>query len=202
MARPNRIIIMDYRSFISNETYGPDITDVLIPRGRIDERIDQLAQAITAAYPEGDLTILAVLTGAVVFLADLIRRLPMRLRLEVVRVDSYPGQAVRSRGPEVLAGPEGDFAGRHVLIVDDILDSGQTIDLLGERVVAAGSASVRTCVLLAKTRDDLPGRSAADFVGFEIADRFVVGYGLDYDGLYRNVPDICLLRDSAGKGGQ
>lgn len=199
MARAVEMVSMADSSLISHETYGPDIAGVLIPRTRIAERVEELARSITAAYPDGELTIVAVLAGSVVFLADLIRRLPLRLRLDVVRVNSYPGQSISSQSPSVLIAPKGDFSGRHVLIVDDILDSGQTLDLLGDRIVSASPASVRTCVLLAKRRDDLPGRGVADFVGFDIEDRFVVGYGLDYDDLYRNLPDICLL---AGRDGQ
>lgn len=193
---------MEESSFISHAVFGPEIAGVLIPRTRIAERVEELARSITACYPDGDLMILAVLTGSVVFLADLIRRLPLRLRLDAVRVKSYPGQATSSRGASVIVDPAGDFQGRHVLIVDDILDSGLTVELLRERVLSASPASVRTCVLLSKRRDDLPGRVAADFVGFDIEDQFVVGYGLDYGDLYRNLPDICLLRCLAGRDGR
>jgi len=193
---------MEESSFISRDVFGPEIAGVLIPRTRIAERIEELARSIAASCPDGDLTILAVLTGSVVFLADLIRRLPLRLRLDAARVKSYPGQATSSHGAGIVVDPGGDFQGRHVLIVDDILDSGQTIELLRERVLASSPASVRTCVLLSKCRDDLPGRVAADFVGFEIEDRFVVGYGLDYGDLYRNLPDICFLRCLAGRDGR
>jgi len=195
------VACMEDSAFISHDVFGPEIAGVLIPRARIAARVEELASSIAASYPDGDLTILAVLTGAVVFMADLIRSLPMRVRLDAVRVNSYPGQATRSHGPEIIVGPVGDFQGRHVLIVDDILDSGQTIELLHERVLSASPASVRTCVLLSKRRDDLPGRVAAEFVGFDIKDDFVVGYGLDYGDLYRNLPDICLLRCLAGRDG-
>jgi len=193
---------MDDSSLISHEAFSPDIADVLISRDRIAERVEQLAGAITAAYPDGELTIVAVLTGSLVFLADLIRRLPLRLRLGVACVSSYPGQATSSRDPGVVIAPTGELQGRHVLIVDDILDSGRTIELLRERILSAAPAGVRTCVLLAKRRDDLSGRGAADFTGFHIEDRFVVGYGLDYGGLYRNLPDICLPRCMAGRDGR
>ncbi len=189
-------------SLISHEAYGPDIAGVLIPRHRIAARLDELARRITEAYPDGELTILAALTGSLVFLSDLIRRLPLRLRVDVVRVSSYPHQATASREPSVLIAPAGDVSGRHVLVIDDILDSGKTLEMIRGLVMSAGAASVRTCVLLAKRRDDLPGRAAADFVGFDIDDQFVVGYGLDYGDLYRNLPDVCLLRDMAGGTGR
>jgi hypoxanthine phosphoribosyltransferase len=88
------------------------------------------------------------------------------------------------------------------LIIDDILDTGKTLELIRGLVLSAGAASARTCVLIAKRRDDLPARVAADFVGFDIEDQFVVGYGLDYGDLYRNLPDVCLLRDLAGGNGR
>ncbi len=193
---------MEDSSLISHEVYNPDIAGVLIPRHRIAARIDELAHRITEAYPEGELTILAALTGSLIFLSDLIRRLPLRLRLDVVRVSSYPHQATASREPSVLIAPDGELPGRHVLVVDDILDTGKTLELIRGLVLAAGAASVRTCVLLAKRRDDLPGRASADFTGFDVEDLFVVGYGLDYGGLYRNLPDVCLLRDLAGGTGR
>jgi hypoxanthine phosphoribosyltransferase len=144
----------------------------------------------------------AALTGALIFLSDLIRRLPLRLRLDVVRVSSYPHRATASREPSVPIASAGDLPGRHVLIIDDILDTGKTLELIRGLVLAAGAASARTCVLISKRRDDLPARVAADFVGFDIEDQFVVGYGLDYGDLYRNLPDVCLLRDLAGGNGR
>ena len=194
--------MMEDSSLISHAVYGAEIAGVLIPRHRIAARLDELARRIIEAYPDGELTILAALTGSLVFLSDLIRRLPLRLRLDVVRVSSYPHQATASLEPSVLITPAGDIPGRHVLIIDDILDTGKTLGLIRGLVLAAGAASVRTCVLLSKRRDDLPGRVAADFTGFDIDDQFVVGYGLDYGDLYRNLPDVCLLRDLAGRAGR
>jgi len=193
---------MEESSLISHEAYGRDIAGVLISRHRIASRLDELAGRITETYPEGELTILAALTGSLIFLSDLIRRLPLRLRVDVVRVSSYPHQATASRESRVLIAPAGDLPGRHVLIIDDILDTGKTLELIRGLALSAGAASARTCVLMSKRRDDLPARVAADFVGFDIEDQFVVGYGLDYGDLYRNLPDICLLRDLAGGNGR
>ncbi len=193
---------MDESSLISHEAYGRDIVGVLISRHRIAARLDELAKCITETYPEGELTIVAALTGAMIFLSDLIRRLPLRLRLDVVRVSSYPHRATASREPSVPIASAGDLPGRHVLVVDDILDTGKTLELIRGLVLSAGAASARTCVLMSKRRDDLPARVAADFVGFDIEDQFVVGYGLDYGDLYRNLPDICLLRELAGGNGR
>jgi len=191
-----RELRMTEPSLIPQQVDRGEIAGVLISRERIQARLVSLAEEIARWYAGGEVTFLAALTGSLVFVSDLLRRLPLRVRLEMVRVRSYPGRTTRSRGARVLA-PEGlDLAGRDVLIVDDILDSGPTLAALRALAVESAAARVRTCVLLRKRRDDLPGRPDADLVGFDIDDRFVVGYGLDYDNLYRNLPDICLLGPS------
>ncbi|MFB3894628.1 MAG: hypoxanthine phosphoribosyltransferase [Phycisphaerae bacterium] len=177
-----------------------DIARVAVPRRRIAAGVRRLASRIADAYPDGEVTILAVLTGSLIFLADLMRRLPLRMRVEVVSVVSYPGTAVRSRGAKVLGPVPASLRGRNVLIVDDILDSGRTLAKLLSAVAAQRPAAVRTCVLLRKRRPDLPRRPTADFVGFDVPDEFVVGYGLDFDNLYRNLPDICVLKRHARRG--
>jgi len=170
---------------------------LLLPSDRIAERVAQLADEIAACCGGGDLTVVGVLTGAVVFLADLIRSLPVSFRLDLTWVRSYPGAATTSQGVEVLLPTASDLAGRDVLIVDDILDSGETLSVLADRARRAGARSVRTCVLLRKDRPDLPDRLAPDFAGFDVPDEFVVGYGLDHDGRYRDLPDICVLQRPA-----
>lgn len=171
---------------------------LLLSSDRIAERVAQLADEITACYADRDLTIVGVLTGSIVFLSDLIRRLPVSFRLDLTWVRSYPGAATTSQGARVLLPTETDLAGRDVLIVDDILDSGKTLSVLVERARDAGARSVRTCVLLRKDRPDLSDRLAPDFAGFDVPDEFVVGFGLDCDGRYRNLPDICVLTAAPG----
>ncbi len=182
-----------------------NIARVVVTREEIDRRVRELGQAIAAA-PTEELTIIAVLTGALIFLADLIRRIPLPLRIEVVSIRSYPGTATRSQGPQLLSDLPLDLAGRDVLLLDDILDSGRTLDRLRGEIEALRPRSLRTCVLLRKDRPDLPDRTEADFVGFDVPDEFLVGYGLDYDNCYRNLPEICVLREHAGQecgaGGQ
>lgn len=186
---------MDSSSLSSRQAPDAPVARVLIPRHQIAARVTELAAEVAACYRGGELTILAVLTGAVVFLSDLMRHLPLRVRLETVRVVSYPDQATTSQGPNVLAPIHADLAGQEVLIVDDILDSGQTLQAIRSMPAFRQAASLRTCVLLRKRRVDLPRRVEPDFVGFDVQDHFVVGYGLDYGNLYRNLPDICLLKD-------
>jgi len=184
---------MDGCSLISCEAFGREISRVVIPRELIARRVGELAGEISAAWAGREMTILAAMTGSLVFVADLIRRLPVRLRIELLRVRSYPGRATRSDGVALAEPVPESLAGEHVLIVDDILDTGRTLDELRRGTEAAGAAAVNTCVLLRKRRDDVPDRPAVDFVGFDIDDHFVVGYGLDYDERYRNLPDLCLL---------
>ena len=175
---------------------------IVVSRDRIARRVRHLGRRIAECYASSEeLTILAVLTGSLVFLADLIRQLPLNMRVDLVSVSSYSGEATRSRGPRFDAPIPGDLAGKDVLIVDDILDSGRTLTALTDAVAAAGPASLRICVLLAKRRADLSDRPRADFVGFEIDDEFVVGYGLDFDHRFRNLPDVCVLKRRVSGGG-
>jgi len=110
-------------------------------------------------------------------------------------VSSYPGSSLRTQGSTILAQQLGDVHGRHVLLVDDILDSGGTLRLVAPMIRELGAASVKTCVLLRKDRPEAMS-TQADYVGFDIPDEFVVGYGLDYDNVYRNLPEICTLKPS------
>lgn len=172
---------------------------VLISRNDIARRVRQLAAELIAEYEGRELTMVAVLTGAMPFTADLIRLLPMPLRIEPVWVRSYPGTATRNHPATFRLPPPEDMKGRDVLIVDDIFDSGQTMAMLLDAVVAAGARDVKRCALLRKSRPDLPDRGPLEYCGFDIPDEFVVGYGLDYDGYFRNLPDIGVLEiDSMG----
>lgn len=181
--------------------YGPDIDGlvdhVLVSRYQLADRIGQLGREIAACYAGSEVTIVAVMTGSLIFLADLVRQMPLVARLDLTTVSSYPGDATTSQGPKFLLPISADLSGRHVLIVDDILDSGRTMELLIGTVNAQRPASVRSCVLLRKRRDDLSDRIDADFVGFDIENEFAVGYGLDFNHLYRNLPDVCVLSQHA-----
>jgi hypoxanthine phosphoribosyltransferase len=171
---------------------GADLR-VVVDRDRLSARVLEMARDITDCYGSSEITIVGVMTGAFVFLADLMRNLSMPIRLDIVSVCSYPGESTTSRGPQLTLPPRGDLKGKHVLIVDDILDSGGTMTFLTDMFSAAGAKSLRTCVLLRKDLGRPVDRPDADFVGFDIADEFVVGYGLDYDDLYRGLPDLCVL---------
>lgn len=168
---------------------------ILIEAGAIADRVRELAVAIEQEHPEDEeLTIVPILTGAMIFAADLIRCIDLPLRINLMTVSSYPGKSLKSQPAKVLQQQLSDVAGKHVLVVDDILDSGQTLATVSSILNELGAASVKTCVLLHKQLPE-PARHAADFIGFPIPDAFVVGYGLDYDNLYRNLPYIAVLKN-------
>ena len=179
----------------SDESRGPDRTigRVVVSAERIRLRVDELAEQIVKCYQGRELVVLAVMTGALVFLADLIRRLPLMMRLTLVSASSYVGAATCSNGIKSIGEVCDSLAGKDVLIVDDILDSGHTLRAVIEQVSRRAPRSVRTCVLLRKVRD-VADRPTVDFAGFDIQDEFVVGYGLDHDNLYRNLPDVRILQ--------
>lgn len=175
-----------------------DIERILIPQARIAARVRELADAITAdhspdALRGGEVTIVPIMTGAMIFCADLIRCIPFTMKIGLISVSSYPGQSVRTQGSTLLNGAVGNLRGRHVVVLDDILDSGGTLRLVLPALRDMDAASVKTCVLLRKDRRDAAAL-AIDYVGFDIPDEFVVGYGLDYNDYYRNLPDIVTLK--------
>jgi hypoxanthine phosphoribosyltransferase len=176
-----------------------DIDRILISQAQIARRVRELAEQITAdhtppAIPgDGQVTIIPILTGAMIFCADLMRCLPMRMKIGILAVSSYPGRSIKSQGANVLARRIEEVRGRHVVLLDDIIDSGGTVRLVREMLLELQPASLKTCVLLRKATSNAE-QTPADYVGFEIPDEFVVGYGLDYDDYYRNLPDIVTLK--------
>ena len=172
-----------------------DIARILIPRERIAQRVSELAVDIGRTYAgdvDAGLTLVTILSGSLIFLADLIRCLPLRMKIGLITVSSYQG--TKPTSASILQQINTDVAGRHVLVVDDILDTGGTLRLVREQLAVGRPKSIRTCVLLRKP-SKAPPDVPADFIGFDIEDVFVVGYGLDYNDHYRNLPDIAVLRD-------
>jgi hypoxanthine phosphoribosyltransferase len=180
-----------------------DLERVLFDEPAIHRRLDDIAAQISNDYRDRELTVIAVLHGSLMFVADLLRRIPLPLKLECLSVASYHGKAQTSG--EVIfklatASPSGggqitlpDIAGRDVLILDDILDTGQTLATIRETLETAEPQSIRVCVLLSKKKQRAR-EVDPDYVGFEIEDEFVVGYGLDFRERYRNLPYIGVLR--------
>lgn len=170
-----------------------DLERVLFDEATILRRLDQIAAQISADYRDRELTVIAILNGSLMFMADLLRRIPLPLRLDCLSVASYHG-GLQTSGEVIfrqIALP--DVAGRHVLLLDDILDSGNTLGTIREKLQTANPRSIRVCVLLRKLKQRACA-AEADYVGFDIADEFVVGYGLDYMERYRNLPCIGVLR--------
>ncbi len=171
-----------------------DIAKVLYHESTILSRLDEMAHQITEDYKGKELTVIAILNGSFIFMADLLRRIPLPLQVDGWSVSSYHGTNTTGRinfRQTQLA----DVKGRHVLLLDDILDSGLTIHSIKERLdKEAGAASLRVCVLLRKNVERVR-HVDADYVGFDIPNEFVVGYGLDYNERYRNLPYIGVLNE-------
>lgn len=167
--------------------------NVLISAERIRERLDELAGEILRTYDgKPPVTVVGILNGCLMFVADLIRRIDLPLRVAFITASSYRGSTTTSGKLEIHGELLPDLTGRHVLLLDDILDTGKTLTRVVAHLLDRGAASVKVGVLLRKIgRQDVPFEP--DFVGFTIPDQFVVGYGLDYDDEYRHLPYIGVL---------
>jgi hypoxanthine phosphoribosyltransferase len=170
-----------------------DIDDILISAEQIAVRLSTLAAEITDCYRDKPLTVICLSNGAIIFAADLIRQIPIPLQLDTISVSTYRG--TESTGELTMnKGLTLCVKDRHVIIVDDILDTGFTLGNVTAEVKKASPLSVATCVLLnkkARRQVDV----TADFCGFDIDDHFVIGYGLDYNESYRNLPYIGILKE-------
>ena len=170
-----------------------DLERVLFDQPTILRRLDEIAAQISKDYSQKELTVIAVLNGSLMFMADLLRRIPLPLKLDCLSVASYHGKAQTSGEVVFKQISLPDVQDRHILILDDILDSGHTLVAIREKLETAQPRSIRVCVLLSKKKRRARAVDA-DYLGFEIEDEFVVGYGLDYDERYRNLPCIGVLR--------
>jgi hypoxanthine phosphoribosyltransferase len=176
------------------EQVGSPIGEVLVSEDDLRRRVSELAAKITADYADKDLLLVGVLKGAIFFIADLMRELQVGCEVDFMAISSY-GAATDSSGVvRILKDLDITLEGRHVLIVEDIVDSGLTLSYLMRNLESRGPASIAVCALLTK-----PARRAIEvpvrYVGFEIPDKFVVGYGLDYAERYRNLPYVAVLTE-------
>jgi hypoxanthine phosphoribosyltransferase len=169
-----------------------DIERVLFDGPAIHKRLDEIAAQITADYSDRELSVIAILTGSLMFMSDLLRRIPLPLKLDCLSVVSYHGKTQTS-GDVVFKLAVPDVGGRDVLILDDILDTGYTLAAVRKKLETAKPRSIRICVLLSKRKRGARNVDA-DYIGFEIDDEFVVGYGLDFMERYRNLPYVGVLR--------
>lgn len=165
---------------------------ILLTREQLQMRVEELAGELNRRYGAEELTIVGVMSGCVVFLADIIRHLSMPVRIEFLKASSYRGEVTRPDQLQLTADDLSRLQGRHVLVIDDIFDTGRTLQGILNLLATHEPRSLRTLVLLWKQE-----RNETDLIpdqfGFVIPDKFVVGYGLDYDGLYRNLPDVCWV---------
>lgn len=171
-----------------------DIAKVLIDEEVIVRRLDTVAEKILADFHGEEILVVGILKGALVFMADLCRRLPVPLQIETLNVASYHGGTESSGVVKFLDAKLPEVKGRRILLIDDILDTGRTLKAVKDRLLDMGAKQVGTAVLLSKEKERAE-EVAADYVGFEIGDEFVVGYGLDYQGRYRNLPCVGVLKE-------
>ena len=172
-----------------------DIEKVLLSEEELKEIIKRLGKQITEDYKDKNLLVVSVLKGSVMVMADLLREIKLPLRIDFMSVSSYGSGTTTSGTVKIIKDLDINLAGYDLLIVEDILDSGVTLSNLKEILLTRGPASVKICTLL-----DKPERRkadiVADYVGAQIPDAFVVGYGLDYDEKYRNLPFVGILSPS------
>lgn len=180
---------------MDREDLGTDIESVLITSDEIQAKLRELAGKIEADYAGEDLLIVGILKGAVMVMADLARALHRHVEMDWIDISSY-GSGTKSSGVvRLLKDLDTDVTGRHVLVVDEIVDSGLTLSWLHSNLLSRGPASVEICTLLRKP-DAIRMSVPLKYVGFDIPDEFVVGYGLDYAERYRNLPFVGTLSPS------
>jgi len=170
-----------------------DITKILISKEQIAEKVAEIGKRISDDYEGKNPIIVGVLKGSFIFMADLVRHISCHCSVEFMCVSSY-GSGTRTSGQlRIIKDLDTNIEGRHVIVIEDILDSGVTLSNLLRMLKDRNPASVALCTLL-----DKPARRKAhvdiDYNGFEVPDEFIIGYGLDYDERYRNMPDICILK--------
>jgi hypoxanthine phosphoribosyltransferase len=171
-----------------------DLEEILISKDRINDRVRELGAEITENYKDCDLVVVGILKGALMFMADLIRHIQIPVLMDFAVVSSYGASTETSGVVRILKDLDQPIEGKHVLIVEDIIDTGLTMHYLVRNLEARKPASVKVCTLL-----DKPSRRKVDikpdYCGFSIPDKFVVGYGLDYAEYYRNLPQVGVLKE-------
>ena len=168
---------------------------VAISREELSDKVKELGKKITEDYQGKDLVLICVLRGAIVFFSDLLRQIDLPVTIDTLAASSYGNSSVSSGKVIIEKDISIDIQGKHVLIIEDIIDSGYTMSCVVDMLKSRSPASVKICALLDKPsrrKVDIKG----DYVAYTVGDEFVAGYGLDYAQLYRNLPDICVLKES------
>jgi hypoxanthine phosphoribosyltransferase len=172
-----------------------DVEEILLTHEQIQTRVAELGAQLAADYADREPVLVSVLKGSIVFLADLVRAMPVHVSIDLMELSSYGASTQSSGQVRILKDLSGPIRGRDVIVVEDIIDTGLTLNYLLKYLHDRGPSSVRICCLL-----DKPARRLAEidiaYRGFTIPDRFVIGYGLDFDERYRNLPYIGVLRPS------
>ena len=170
-----------------------DVQEILVTKETLQEKAQELGKRISGDYEGKELVLIGVLKGGVVFFSDLIRNISIPIEMDFISVSSY-GSSTKSSGVvRIIKDIDIDISGKHVLIVEDLVDTGLTLRYLKDLFVDRGPKDVKVCTAL-----DKPSRRQVEvqvaYKGITIPDKFVVGYGLDYNGKYRNLPDVCVLK--------
>jgi hypoxanthine phosphoribosyltransferase len=181
-------VALDCRSLLQDEHIG----EILVQADELQHRIREMAAEVSRDYRGRDLLLIGVLKGAVFFLADLMRQLDIPCEVDFMAVSSYGSSTDSSGVVRILKDLDAPLEGRNVLIVEDIVDSGLTLQYLMRTLAARNPASIEVCALLTKP-ERRKVETPARYVGFEIPDKFAIGYGLDYDERYRNLPYVATL---------
>ncbi len=171
------------------------VKEVIVTREQMKKRVDELGSKISEDYAGRELVIIGVLKGAVVFFSDLIRTISLPVTTDFISVSSYGNSANSSGNVRLKKDIEIDITGKDVLVVEDIIDTGLTLKYIKDLLLQRSARSVSICSALDKpSRRDKDINMDVEYIGFQIPDEFVVGYGLDYAEKYRNLEDICVLR--------
>ena len=174
----------------------PDVKEILFNEEQIAARVAELGRQISEDYAGEEVIVVCVLNGAMPFTADLLRKIEGQVRLDTIAASSYGNGTISSGTVKITKELKTDIVGRNVLLVDDVFDTGLTMSLLVETLQARGAKSIKSCVFLDKTaRHSVVYRP--DYVGYEIPDAFVIGYGLDYNEQYRQLPYVGIIKSEA-----
>lgn len=173
-----------------------NIKEVLVTYGEIQDKVEEIGKKITKDYQDKDLMLVGVLKGAFMFLGDLAKNIDIPLTIDFMAVSSYGNSTESSGVVRILKDLEGGIEGKDILLVEDIIDTGLTLSYLVNNLKSRGAKSVKICTLLDKPERRLVNVDIA-YKGFDIPDEFVVGYGIDFAEGYRNLQDICILKEEA-----